>query len=105
MTFRRIVKTIIWVPILAVLIDFALSNTSDVEVGLFPTGLTIPVPLSVAILIGTGAGFLIGGLFAWFPALRHRRAAKKAKDALRVLEAKHEELKARGTGPLLSAPR
>jgi len=105
MTLRRALRYAVWIPVLAVLIDFALSNTGDVDVGLFPTGMQVVIPLAFAILGALAIGFLIGGAFAWVPSLRHRRAASKAQDALRVMEAKHEELKARVSGALSTPPR
>ena len=42
-----------------------------------------------------GLGFFLGGLRLWFTALHHRRAARRAEDAVRLLEARHQELQAR----------
>ncbi len=105
MTLRRSLRLLFWLPFLILMVAFALSNMEAVEIGLFPTGLTVSLPLSIAVLGGMGIGFFLGGLSAWLPALRHRRAANQARDALHVLEAKHEELKARGPGSLLAPPR
>jgi uncharacterized integral membrane protein len=85
--------------VLALLILFALSNTQEVELGLFPTGLAVGMPLSVAILGAMGIGFFLGGLVVWFTSLRHRRAARRAHAAVRLLEAKHQELTARTAAP------
>ena len=85
--------------VLALLILFALSNTQDVELGLFPTGLAVGMPLSVAVLGAMGIGFFLGGLMVWITSFRHRRAAKRAQAAVRLLEAKHQELTARVAAP------
>jgi lipopolysaccharide assembly protein A len=101
MTVHRFLRWLIWLPLLIVMIAFALSNRQPVDLGLFPTGLSIPLPLSLAVLGAMAIGFFLGGLFTWIPALRYRRAARRAREALRVLEAKHEELKAQRSGPSL----
>ena len=75
--------------VLAFLLLFALSNRDMVEIGLFPTGLSMVMPLSVAVLGALGIGFFSGGLVVWIASFRHRRAAKRAEAALRDLEAKH----------------
>ena len=104
MRVRAVLRWIIGIPLLLLMILFALSNTDPVRLGLFPTDYSIEVPLSVAILTAMGIGFFLGGLRLWFTALHHRRAARRANDAVRLLEAKHQELAARSSGPLLSRP-
>jgi len=101
---RAVLRWIIGIPLLLLMILFALSNTDPVRLGLFPTDYSIEVPLSVAILTAMGIGFFLGGLRLWFTALHHRRAARRAQDAVRLLEAKHQELKSRSSGPLLTPP-
>jgi lipopolysaccharide assembly protein A len=91
------------VPLLLVMVLFALSNREPVRLGLFPLGrLPFELPLSVVILAAMGLGFFLGGLRLWFTALQHRRAARRAEAAVRLLEAKHQELKARASGPGLT---
>lgn len=104
MRVRAVLRWIIGIPLLLLMVLFALSNTASVRLGLFPTDFTIEVPLSVAILTAMGIGFFLGGLRLWFTALHHRRAARRAQDAVRLLEAKHQELKSRSSGPLLTPP-
>jgi uncharacterized integral membrane protein len=95
-------RWVVAVPLLLIMISFALSNRDPVTLWLFPFGeLPFDVPLSLAILAAMGLGFVLGGLRLWGQALRHRRAARKAEDAMRLLEAKHQALQAR----LSSAPR
>jgi lipopolysaccharide assembly protein A len=101
---RALLRWIIGIPLLLLMILFALSNTQPVRLGLFPTDLSIEVPLSVAILVALGVGFFCGGLRVWIAALRHRRAAKRAEEKVRVLEARHQEMKARSPVPAALAP-
>ena len=97
-------RWLVGIPLLLLMILFALSNTDPVRIGLFPTDLSIEMPLSVAILAAMGIGFLLGGLRVWTDALRHRRAARRAQATVRLLEAKQREQVARSPGALV-APR
>jgi uncharacterized integral membrane protein len=89
---------------LLLMVAFALSNSEPVSIGLFPFG-TLPfeIPLSLALLAAMGLGFLLGGLRLWTMSLRHRRAARRAEEAMRLLELKHQDLKSR-SGPLMAPP-
>jgi lipopolysaccharide assembly protein A len=100
---RSLSRWIVGVPLLLLMVLFALSNREPVPLGLFPLGrLPFEVPLSVVILAAMGLGFFLGGLRVWFTALHHRRAARRAEEAVRLLEARHQELKARTSGPAAS---
>lgn len=103
MKLRTLSRWIVGVPLLLLMVAFALSNSDPVPLGLFPLGrLPFEVPLSVVILAAMGVGFFLGGLRVWFTALHHRRAARRAEEAVRLLEAKHQELQARSSGPALT---
>jgi putative membrane protein len=96
MKLRTLSRWIVGIPLLLVMVLFALSNTQPVDLDLFPLGhLPFELPLSVTILAALAVGFLLGGLLVRIGELRHRRAARRAEHAVRLLEAKHEELKAR----------
>jgi uncharacterized integral membrane protein len=95
---RGLLRWIFGIPLLLMLILFALLNREPVSLELFPT-VSVPVPLSLAILVAMGIGFFLGGLRVWFTALHHRRAARRAEDAVRLLEAKHRELSSRSAAP------
>jgi putative membrane protein len=93
---RAFSRWIVGIPLLLLMVLFALTNTEPVRLGLFPLGhLPFEIPASVAILGAMAIGFFLGGLRLWFTALYHRRAARRAEDAVRLLEAKHRELQAR----------
>src|SRR6202035_4099455 len=63
---RSLARWIVAIPLLVLMVLFALSNTQPVRPGLFPLGqLPFDVPLSVAILIAMALGFLLGGLRLW----------------------------------------
>lgn len=99
MKLRSVARWIIGIPLLLLMVLFALSNTGPVLLDLFPFGhLPFGVPLSIVVLAAMGLGFLLGGLRLWFTALHHQRAARRAEEKMRLLEARHQELRARASG-------
>ncbi len=88
-------RYVIGLPLLAVLVLFALSNTEPVRLGFWPTGIALDVPLAIAVLGGMGIAFLLGGLFVWIGELGQRRRARRAEYTVRVLEEQLRELRAR----------
>ena len=88
-------RLLIAVPLLLLLVLFALSNRKPVPVGLWPTDLVFDVPLSLAVLVAMGAAFLVGALFVWFSALAQRARARRAEAQVRLLDEQLAELKAR----------
>jgi uncharacterized integral membrane protein len=95
---RSLLRWAVGLPLLVLMVDFVLSNTELVGLGLFPLGeLPFELPKSVAILGAMGLGYFLGGLHLWLPALRHRRAARRAEEAMRLMEAKHQASQARPT--------
>jgi uncharacterized integral membrane protein len=90
-----LLRLIIGVPLLVLLVLFALSNPIPVRLTLWPTDFAVEVPLSLAILTLTGAAFVIGALLVWINELGQRRRARRAEHMVRLLEAQVEELKAR----------
>jgi putative membrane protein len=94
-------RLLIALPLLLVLVLFALSNRQPVSLGFWPTGYTLELPLSLAVLGGMAAAFLAGGLLVWFSALAQRRRARQAEQTVRLLEAQVQELKARLPQPLM----
>lgn len=96
MKLRGFARWVVGIPLLVLMVSFALSNREPVPLGLFPLGhLPFEIPASVAILGALAVGFFLGGLRLWFTALHHRRAARRAEEAVRLLEAKHQELRSR----------
>ncbi len=75
-------RFVILLPFLVLLIAFALSNPQPVSLGLWPTDVSVEVPVSLAILAASGLFFFLGALFVWFGTVaarnRHRRAERRA---------------------------
>jgi lipopolysaccharide assembly protein A len=93
---RGVSRWIVGVPLLALMVLFALTNTEPLRLGLFPLGhLPFDIPTSVAILGAMAIGFFLGGLRLWFTAVHYRRAARRAEETVRLLEVKQQEPRSR----------
>ena len=87
-------RLILILPLLLVLVLFALSNTQHVQLGFWPTDLSITVPLSLAVLAAMAVTFFFGALLVWARILGARARARRAERVNRLLEAQVAELKA-----------
>ncbi len=73
-------------PFILLLIVFALSNAGTVALGLWPTDLSVDVPISLAVL-GAGAVFFVLGAFVvGISSLGQRRRARRAEGRVKALE-------------------
>jgi putative membrane protein len=88
-------RLLIALPLLLLLVLFALSNTAPVRLGLWPSDYSMQIPLSLAILGAMAIAFLVGGVTVWVSELAQRRRARRAEQTVRLLEAQVQELKAR----------
>lgn len=95
----RLVRIIVAIPLIAVLVVFALSNREPVVLSFL--GYETGAPLSVAILVAGAIAFLLGALLLWFGELRQRRRARRAEHRVAVLE---RELAEARPVPASSAP-
>jgi putative membrane protein len=77
-------RLLIALPLLVLLVLFALSNTAPVRLGIWPTDYALQMPLSLAVLGGMAVAFFAGGTIVWLSELSQRRR-----------EAQVQELKAR----------
>jgi lipopolysaccharide assembly protein A len=88
-------RLLIGIPLLLVMVLFALSNRAPVTLVLWPTDFSLELPLSLAILSAMAIAFLVGGVLVWFSVLAQRRRARRAEQEVRLLEAEVQSLKAR----------
>ncbi len=88
-------RLLIAVPLLLLLVMFALSNRQLVPIRLWPTDFAVEAPLALAVLAGMAIAFLLGGLMVWFSVLVQRRRARRAEAQVRLLDEQLAELKAR----------
>jgi len=92
-------RLLIALPLLLLLILFALSNPQPVSLRVWPTDYAATLPLSLAVLGAMAIAFLAGGLLVWVSELVQRRRARRAEHTVRLLEAQVQELKARLAEP------
>lgn len=87
-------RILIALPFLVLLVLFAVSNPQQVQLGLWPTDLSLSVSLAMAVLAAMGTGLLLGGLLVWISGLGIRLRARRSEHAAGLLEAQVAELKA-----------
>ncbi|MBI3705038.1 MAG: LapA family protein [Rhizobiales bacterium] len=98
--FRKIVTTIIVVPLAAVLVAFAVANRQAVTVSFDPFSATAPayaatLPLFAVIFAVLILGVLVGGFAAWLGQGKWRRNARRLDAELRSLRQEMELRNAR----------
>jgi putative membrane protein len=84
---RIAMRWVFFVPLLVLLVLFALSNTQDVDIRLWPFDLAWVAPLGMAVLLAAGMAFLLGAVIAWASAMPARRRAARVEQAATLLEA------------------
>ncbi|HXZ21738.1 MAG TPA: LapA family protein [Pseudolabrys sp.] len=94
--FRRVVSTLIIVPLAVAIIAFAVANRQSVTLSFDPfsstnTAYAATLPLFAVIFMALILGVLIGGIAAWIGQTKWRRAARKLDADVRAL---HQELAA-----------
>lgn len=96
-------RLIVAVPLIVVLVIFAVSNRQNVAITFL--GWETSVALSVAVLLAAAAFFLLGALVVWFGELRQRRRARRAENRVRELELQLTEARATlAPVPVAAAP-
>ncbi|GAB0112590.1 lipopolysaccharide assembly protein LapA domain-containing protein [Acidisoma sp. C75] len=86
-----------------ILIVFGLSNREIVTLGFWPTGYSLALPLSLAILIGMAIAFFLGGAVVTLDHWGLRRRARRAEAQVARLQAELTAAEARRTPPLYRA--
>lgn len=82
------IRILLLLPVLLLIIDFALSNQVPVQLTLWPTGVTTELPLSVAVL-GIGAlCFVAGAAVTWGGRIAATARARLAERNLALVQAK-----------------
>lgn len=99
-------RILLAVPLIFLLILFALSNRQQVVLGLWPTDIQVAAPLSLAILVIAALFFIFGAFIAWAGTVAERRRARRAEADVRQLEAQLAAARQAGPPSLsLPAPR
>lgn len=88
-------RVLLAIPLIVIVVAFALSNPQTVRLGLWPTDILIDMPLSVAVLIAAGVFFVVGAFMTWTTAVAMRARARRAERAVKQLEAQVDALRGR----------
>jgi uncharacterized integral membrane protein len=95
---RKIAAIVILVPLVLLIMTFAVANRAPVTVSLDPFGALPPMfsatsPLFVILLIVLTAGVIIGGVAAWARQSKWRRRARRLAADLKAAHAETEALR------------
>lgn len=88
-------RWLVILPLLMLLVLFALSNREAVALRLWPFDLSLVAPIGVAMLVLAAVGFLLGAFVAWAGSLGARRRARRIERAAKALEAELASMRAR----------
>ena len=109
--FRKIVTGIIVVPLVVVLVAFAVANRQAVTVSFDPFSQAAPayaatLPLFAIVFAVLILGVLVGGIAAWIRQGKWRRTARKLDADVRALHDELEAIRRRfGSGAPAQAPQ
>lgn len=81
------IRLLLLIPVLILIIAFALSNQAPVQLGLWPTGITTELPLSIAVLAIGAMCFVLGAAFTWAGRIAATARAIQAERTVAVLRA------------------
>jgi len=105
---RKIIWTLIVVPLAVVIIVFAVANRTTVTVSFDPFSSATPayavtLPLFVIIFVVLIFGVLVGGLAAWIGQAKWRRGARRLEADVRALRQELDVIRNRFTAEPQSA--
>ncbi|HZP75819.1 MAG TPA: LapA family protein [Pseudolabrys sp.] len=105
--FRKIVLTIILVPLAIIIVAFAVANRETVRVIFDPFDQANPaysasLPLWLLVFLLVSFGVIVGGIAAWLRQSKWRRLARRLDSEVRELRREMQTIDARQT--LSSAP-
>lgn len=90
-----LIRIVIALPLLLILVLFALSNPGPATFHFWPTDYTADLPLSLAVLGAMALAFVAGAVVLWTDVIGARGRARRAERQVRALEAQVAALKAR----------
>ena len=100
LVLRKIVSAVVFVPLIVVLVLFAVANRQTVTVSFDPFSSASPayaatLPLFAVIFVVLIVGVLIGGAAAWLRQGKWRRAARRLDGEVRALHDEMETIRRR----------
>jgi uncharacterized integral membrane protein len=98
--FRKIVTTVIVIPLAVIIVAFAVANRQAITISFDPFSLANPayaatLPLFVVLFAAIILGVIAGGVAAWFGQAKWRRTARRLDTEMRLLHQEMETLRAR----------
>lgn len=90
---------LVTLPATLVVVVFAVSNRTPVEIDLFPLPWHPVLPAYLLVLASLFFGFLIGGAAAWVAGVRHRRRARRLAIEADLLSRELAESRRRSAPP------
>jgi len=88
-------RWLFFLPLAVVVVLFALSNRTVVEIRLWPFDLAWAVPLALAVLLPAGFAFLLGATIVWLSDLPARRRGWSAERRAAALQRELDRIRAR----------
>ncbi len=82
----RVISGLIGAFLALVVVAFAISNRTGVELSFWPLPYVASLPTYILVLLPLVVGFLLGGFGAWASAFRWRRQARRAEAKQKELE-------------------
>lgn len=92
----RLLRWVICLPIVFIVLGFALVNRGDVTLSFWPSDVEIALPLSLLIVGVFFAGALFGQALAWLGSLGRRIEAARLKRAMQKLQSDQAVLPPKG---------
>ena len=77
---------VLTIPVLIVIVAFAVANRTPVAFDLWPLEMSAELPLFAVVLGSLFAGLVIGGVTAWLSGAESRRRARRARNRATELE-------------------
>jgi hypothetical protein len=106
---RKFITAAIVIPLVVLIVAFALANRQIVTIAFDPFDATRPAlaltaPLFILIFVLVGLGVLIGGVAAWLRQRKWRIRARQAEAELRELRARLDVERQNRSVPAIEAP-
>jgi putative membrane protein len=87
-------RLLLFIPLAALVVLFALSNRQPVELRLWPFDVTWTAPVSLAVLVPAAVAFLLGALIVWLADLPARRRGWSAQRRAAALQGEIDRIHA-----------
>jgi len=107
---RKIVSAVVLLPLLVILVAFAVANRQPVTLSFDPFSSTAPayavtMPLFIVVFAMLIVGVLLGGTAVWFGARHRRRAHRKLDNEVRQLHGEMNEMRRQFASPDVAPTR